>query len=233
MAIHVGCSGMPVKRQKYVETLDTVELQFEQGVPPKPATARRWAEDAPDGFVHTLVASHLLAKAPDRMPPGLSGEVTDYGGMRPTEAALDLFGRSMEASRALDARAMVFVTPASIPPGSRGQDVLRRFFEAVGSPPEGTLFAWEPHGPWEAEEAATLAAELGLVRCVDPLRDTLFEGEVVYARLGPFACMGRALADDELEDIADALESYDEAFCIFDTDRAFEDARRFRALCQG
>jgi uncharacterized protein YecE (DUF72 family) len=233
MAIHVGCSGMPVSRKKYVAALDTVELQFEQGVPPKASTAKKWASEAPDGFIHTVVAPIHLAKAPERLPPGLAGEVGDYGGLRPTEAALDLFGRALEAARALDAKAMVFVTPASIPPGPRGRDALRRFFEAVGPPPEGMRFAWEAHGPWDAEEVASLAVELGLVRCVDPLKDEMYEGAVAYGRLGPFACMGRALADDELEDICDALDQYDEAFCLFDTDRAFDDARRLRALCQG
>lgn len=221
---------MPVKKERYLAALSAVELSLEGGVPPKPATARRWAAEAPEGFVHALVAPPALAKAPDRLPPGLEGEVGDYGGLRTTPQVLGLFERTAEAARALAARALVVVTPASLAPGPAGKERVRSFFEAVRRAREGLVVAWEPHGPWGDAEVAGLCGELDLVRAVDPLRDPVPEGRVAYARLGPFAAMGRSMADDELEAIVEALEPFEEAFCFFATDRAFSDARRLRAI---
>jgi len=42
--------------------------------------------------------------------------------------------------------------------------------------------------------------------------------------------MGRALADDELEVILELLEPFEESYCFFNTERAFKDAQRLRAM---
>ena len=230
MAIHVGCSGMPVGRARYTGSLGALEVAFTQGVPPRASTARKWRQEVPEGFVYTVVAPSAISRAPDRLPPGLSGEVSDYGGLRPTDAVRALSGWTLEVAAALEARMLLFVTPPSIGPGPRGRDTVRRYFDAIGPGPDGLGYTWEPHGPWAEAELRSLAAELGLVLAVDPLRDPIPPGGVAYGRLGPFAAMGRALADDELEAIVEALEPHDEAYCFLDTDRAFDDARRLGAL---
>jgi len=232
MSVHVGCTGMPVGRARYVEALSAIELTFPQSALPNAATLRRWLETTPEGFAFSVVAPPALSRPPTTMPPGLSGSPSAYGGLRPTAENLALYARTAEVAATLRARVIVFATTPQVPPGPRGGDVIRRFFDAIGPGSDGVRYGWEPHGPWQDEEVTALCTELGLVRCVDPLRDPLPEGEVAYARLGPFAAMGRAFADDELESIAEALSGYAQAYCFFATERSFHDARRLRALCE-
>jgi uncharacterized protein YecE (DUF72 family) len=230
MSIHVGCSGLPAKRERYFESLNAVEVLPSQEVPPTPSSARRWKEEAPEGFFFSLMASRLLTVAPDHLPPGIEGAPARFGGLQLTEENLALHHRTLEAAAALGAGALLFATPSQIGPSRRGREALRRFFGAVER--GGLRFVWEPHGPWAETELAQLCADLNLVRCVDPLRDPVPPGPVAYTRLGPFAIMGRSIADDEIEQIAGALEPFEEAYCFFGTERAFVDARRLRELSQ-
>jgi uncharacterized protein YecE (DUF72 family) len=228
MTIFVGCSGLPIKRARYYEILNACEVLPAQDVPPRAANARHWAEEAPEGFVYSMVASRFFSIEPDPLPPGLEGTPSDYGGMRLTKEVVDLYERTIEGAVALGAKVLVFATPSRIGPSLRGKEALAQFFRHVDR--HGLRFAWEPHGPWEPEEIAALCTEHELIQCVDPLRDPIPEADLAYARLGPFAAMGRSLADDELERIVEALEPFEEAYCFFSTERAFSDARRMREL---
>lgn len=230
MAIHVGCTGLPLKHAQYFDALNAVEVTPEQEVPPRPANARRLSEEAPEGFVFSMVASRILSYTPDQLPPGLEGDPKRYGGLQLTAEALALYERTLDAATAMGARIMVFITPPQIGPSLRGKEALAQFFRRVDR--RGLRFVWEPHGPWEDGAIASICAEHDLIRCIDPLRDPVGPGDVVYARLGPFAALGRSLADDELERIAEALEDSSEAYCFFATERAFSDARRMRALVE-
>lgn len=223
----VGCTGLPAKRGGYYSNLNAVEVVPDQGVPPKPSTARRWAEEAPDGFCFTMVASKFLTTKPEQLPPGLSGKPSSYGGLQLTSEVLELYERTCESALALGARVLLFSTPPQIGPSRRGRETLSRFFERIDR--KGMKVAWEPHGPWEDEELFALCRDLELLRCGDPLRDVLPAGPAAYARLGPFVAMGRSMADDELEAIVEILEDFEEAYCFFGTDRAFSDAKRLRA----
>jgi uncharacterized protein YecE (DUF72 family) len=230
MTIHVGCTGMPLTRAQYFEVLSSVEVVPAQEVPMRPASAHRMAEEAPQGFVFSMVASRILTFPPDTLPPGLSGDPKRYGGLQLTPESSALYERTLDAATALGARTVVFITPPQIGPGRRGKETLGQFFGRVDR--RGLRFAWEPHGPWVDDEIAAVCAEQNLIRCFDPLRDRAGPGDVAYARLGPFAALGRSLADDELERIVEVLEGYEDAFCFFATDRAFSDARRMRALVE-
>jgi uncharacterized protein YecE (DUF72 family) len=230
MSIHVGCSGLPAKRERYFESLNAVEVLPSQEVPPTTSSARRWKEEAPEGFRFTIVASRLLTVAPDHLPPGIEGDLERFGGLQLTDENLAVHRRALEAAEALGAGIMLFATPSQLGPSRRGREALRRFFGGVER--GGLRFAWEPHGPWADAEVAQLCADLSLIRCVDPMRDAVPEGPVAYTRLGPFAIMGRSIADDELERIVETLEPFEEAYCFFGTERALGDAKRLRELSQ-
>lgn len=215
---------MPVTREKYFKALNAVEVLPSQEVPPKPSSASRWAEEASEDFAFSMVASRFISTHPDQLPPGLDGDPKRYGGLQLTEEVRTLVDRTMDSAVALGAKMLVFVTTPVIRPGPRGRETLGRFFSSLDR--RGLRCAWEPHGPWQEEEITELCEELDLVRCFDPLRDTPPQGSLAYARLGPFAVMGRSIAEDELETIIDVLEEYDEAFCFFGTERAYGDAQR-------
>lgn len=177
-----------------------------------------------------MVVSRFFSVAPDQLPPGLDGDPRAYGGLQMTQQMMDLYDRTINAAGALGAKTLVFVTTPQVGPSRRGREAMERFFKKVDR--KGIQFVWEPHGPWEIEEIEEICQELDLVRSIDPLRDPVLEGKVAYARLGPFAAMGRSLADDELERIMDHLDSFDEAYCFFNTERAFRDAQRLREMSQ-
>lgn len=219
---------MPVKRDQYFKSLNAVEVLPSQEVPPKPSSARRWVDEAPEGFAFSMVTSRFISSFPDQLPPGLDGDPRRYGGLQLTTEVLSLVERTMDTAVALGASMLAFVTTPKIRPGPRGRETLARFFQKIDR--RGLRFAWEPHGPWQDEEIGDLCEELELVRCFDPLRDTPPTGQAAYARLGPFAVMGRSIADDELEHIIETLEDYDEAYCFFGTERAFTDAQRLAAM---
>jgi len=229
MPIHVGCSGLPVKRESYFKALNAVEILPSQEVPPKPASAARWLEEAPEEFAFSLVASRLVSATPEHLPPGLDGDPRNYGGLQLTPEVRALTDKTLETALAMRAKMVVFVTTPQLRPGPRGRETLGRFFKSIDR--RGLSFAWEPHGPWEEAEIAALCEELDLTRCFDPLRDEPPAGATAYARLGPFAVMGRAFADDELEEIAEVLDGYDEAYCFFGTERDFSDAQRLLSMC--
>ena len=219
-----------MKRDRYFEALNAVEVLPSQEIPQRKSSAKNWKKTAPEDTIFTVVASRLLTTTPDSLPPALKGEPQSYGGLQLTPENLELYDRTLEMAVGFGAKVLVFVTSPQISPSRRGREALSRFFSKVER--QGLILAWEPHGPWEDDELVEICRDLDLVRCVDPLRDNLPEGRYAYARLGPFAAMGRSMAEDELEDIVDVLEPYEEAFCFFNTERAFKDAQRLRALCE-
>ncbi|UCD71580.1 MAG: DUF72 domain-containing protein [Syntrophobacterales bacterium] len=44
-------------------------------------------------------------------------------------------------------------------------------------------FIWEPRGNWEGEEIRAICDEVGVVHCVDPLREAAVSGGIHYFRL--------------------------------------------------
>jgi uncharacterized protein YecE (DUF72 family) len=228
MSMYIGCSGLPAKRQKYFENYNAVEILPAQEIPPRPSTAKPWRAEAPEGFAFSMVASRFFALRPEQLPPGLKGDASKYGGFQLSDELMDLHARTIAAAEAFQAQTLVFVTPSQVSPSPRSKEALYRFFEQVE---RGSLrFIWEPHGPWEHGEIAKVCSDLNLIHAIDPLRDELPPEGPVYARLGPFAVMGRAMAEDELEVIHEALSEGDDAWCFFNTERAQRDAQRLRQL---
>jgi uncharacterized protein YecE (DUF72 family) len=95
--------------------------------------------------------------------------------------------------------------------------------------PEERRIAWEPHGVWELEDAAALAAELDVTLVVDASREAPAPGEVLYTRL---RALGRTrLSALALETVADEAARYEEALVVIEGDGAGQAARSLRTLC--
>jgi uncharacterized protein YecE (DUF72 family) len=202
--------------------------------PPKPATARSWRAQAPDGFVFAVRAWQLITHEPSaetyaRLAKPVPKNAADrYGGFRDTDEVAAAWQSTTEICDALGARAVLFETPASFTPTQTHRERMIRFFRQL--PRKGMVVAWEPRGVWEPREVAALCAELDLVHVVDPLQlPTTTRGQAYY-RLHGLGGFGGEYGELELEKLLVACDGFDESFVVFDNVKRAQDATRFAAL---
>jgi uncharacterized protein YecE (DUF72 family) len=227
--IAVGTVGYPVGRRQVHAAVDVVELTDARRVPPRGAAARQARESAPEGLVFTVQAPEPVFAPRAEVPAvGLVGDRDRYGEFQLTDENLGLWRRGAQFARRVRAEALVLLTPSSLTPAPAVVARMERFLAEADR--DGLPVVWEPHGPWERDRAAEVAASCGLVLAVDPLRDEPLAGALAYLRLGPFAAMGSRVSAYDLERIALAARGFPRALCLFDTPRALDDARNLRQL---
>jgi uncharacterized protein YecE (DUF72 family) len=151
--------------------------------------------------------------------------------------SLKQFMRVKQVCSALEAKTLLFQTPASFAPTEENVSRMRAFFPKA---PRGRLaFAWEPRGKWLAEPEKTRAAceEFGLVECVDPLRGAPASRDagLAYFRLHGFGkplMYNYRFSDAELSRaLKAAMDSGAERACVlFNNYHMFGDALRFARL---
>lgn len=175
MALKVGCAQFAVARARYFDTLSTVEVGSAFIEPPRLSTAEGWRREAPKDFEFSVPADQRIthlessstyekirAKIPERRRP-FCGHFKDT-----PEVAL-----AWEATRAvagaLEARFVVFETPASFYPDANHLRDLYRFFKAA---PRGRWqYVWQPRGRWEPKLLEKISADLQLLRARDPFEE--------------------------------------------------------------
>jgi hypothetical protein len=229
--IRVGTVGFPVRdKRRVLAAVEIVELTDGRFVPPARAVAKRFRRSWPASVDAAVQCSVHLVDPPRGGAP-LLGNPSGYGGFETSEENVALWVRCTEYAVAIEARALVVITPPSFTPGPSNLARMAAFFAAVDR--RGLAVVWEPHGPWENRRAATHAAEMGITLAVDPLRDPAPEGDTAYFRLGPFAAMGSRLGVYDLERLADAAAPFAEVVCVLDTPRALDDVRNLKAVLAG
>ncbi len=99
-----GCRSAEARLCYYAERFDTVEVNASYYAIPEPATAQRWAERTPDGFVFHVKAFGLMTGhrvRPEQLPPDLRPlveRVTARGNVEPTpELTRRVFARFTDA----------------------------------------------------------------------------------------------------------------------------------------
>jgi len=229
--VRVGTVGFPVRdKRRVLAAVEVVELADGRFTPPARAAAKRFKRTWPAAVDATAQSSLFLVDPPSGGAP-LPGDPGGYGGFQTSGENLALWERCTEYAMAVEARALVVITPPSFTPGPSNLARMAAFFAAVDR--RGLMIVWEPHGPWEQRRAAAHAAEIGLVLAVDPLRDQAPESGTAYFRLGPFAAMGGRLGVYDLERLAEAAQPFADVFCLFDTPRALDDVRNLKTVLAG
>ncbi|MBN2340822.1 MAG: hypothetical protein JXX29_12720 [Deltaproteobacteria bacterium] len=227
--ITIGTVGYPIKKNKMLHDVDVVELTESRHIPPGKKAARHIRDELPAALDCTVQISRYFVSTP---PQGatLKGDIANYGQFQITDESMSLWKRQVEFAGALNARALVLVTPSSITPSGANVKAMAEFFDAVDR--GGLPIVWEAHGPWESSQVHQFAAAHQLIPAVDPLRDAVPEGSLAYFRFGAFAATGSRMGVYELEQIvAAALDSSaDEVFCLFETHRALDDARNLKKV---
>lgn len=206
----IGLSALRGKIQPYARRFDLLELRAEPGLLPRRVRLRAWAESVPDGFVFSVRLPTSVA----RLEPGQDREQ----GLR----------YALGSAQALGASWLVLQTPASVTPGGRSRRRLEALLAELRAAGQWRV-AWDPHGPWDREQAARYAAEQGLVLVCDAAREAP-AGEVAYARLLSMG-LGR-LNLEAAERAAEQLAGCSEAFVVFDGHVGVHLAQSLRSACE-
>lgn len=113
--------------------------------------------------------------------------------------------------------------------------VVARIREGLGEAASMVRIAWEPHGVWEADDAASFAKKLDVDLALDPLadpREPFFHPALRYWRLSTVG--GRTeFPPARLRYLAEVIakqEGDGELVVIFDTPHATREAKRLRTL---
>jgi uncharacterized protein YecE (DUF72 family) len=232
----VGTCGFAGAQARAFAELDLVEIQQTFYEPPRPDTARRWRERAPESFRFTLKAWQLIthpASSPTyrRLRTPLSeAQRRRCGAFRLNDVTRMAWDRTLEIARLLRAEAVVLQTPASFRPTAEHLDNLHRFLSRIDR--AGLALAFEPRGEaWTEAILRPLLDALDLIHAVDPfLREPLTAG-LYYFRLHgrPAYHYHHRYTDAELARLAERCLAPGDYRVLFNNDAMAEDARRFRA----
>jgi uncharacterized protein YecE (DUF72 family) len=223
--VRVGTVGFPVSKRNLFGRVDVVELSDTFNAIPKSRTGKKQREETPANVSYTVELPKHLFVPP---PPGtqLPGDAARYGGFQTSDENLKLFERTVRYADALGADTLVLITPPEFTPAKPKTEALFSFLKTVDRGQKKLV--WQPGGPWEIERAADFAAQMDVVPAVDPLRDPPPVGPFCYLRLGPFSVMGSRVGVYDLEQIAGIVQPFEDATVVFDTPRAFDDAKNLK-----
>jgi hypothetical protein len=191
-SLFVGTPSLRGDIARYAKRFNLLEMSAEPGRHPKRSGLLGLRRSVAQDFAFSVVLPSALASLD-------SGQATD-----------GLVEQSESIAAALGAIWSVLRTPPNVTPSARS---LRTFEALVAKLKSGNRrIAWEPRGIWRDEEAADVAASLGLTLVRDLLReDPISDDPVVYTRiraLGEGAHVGAAGAERIAERLAGATSAY-------------------------
>ncbi len=231
--VHVGCCGFCIRQEEYFQKFRLLEVQKTFYKPPKPETAVRWKESAPDEFVFTVKAWQLITHSPTsptyrKAGLKLTGLKENYGGFQTTPEVLDAWRVTRKIAGILGASIVIFQTPASFGPDPENVENIRRFFRTIER--GGLTLGWESRGRWPESLLRDLTGELDILDVVDPfVRLPVTEG-MAYFRLHGRSGYRYRYSDDDLAQLAERCRMYRESYCLFNNVYMAEDAMRFIRL---
>jgi uncharacterized protein YecE (DUF72 family) len=237
----IGCAGFHMKFSTYLERFNTVEVQETFFDPPARRTLSRWRRQAPDRFFFVLRAWQLITH-PAEDPgyrkiqrPWEQEKAGLYGSFQATEPVRQAWETMREAAEVLDARAVLFRTPASFTPTARNRRNMADFFSSMERGP--WKLVWDPEGVWEEDEVAAICGDLGLIPVQDPLLTTMPAGRDFYFRMKTKTRgRGQYGPDDFYRVLEKAEEGEDgqdrERIVIWNTPHPDRAAKKFRSWIQ-
>ena len=215
--LHIGAILERPPGPKYTATLRFAELAPRAPLP-RPSTLAKVRAAAPPDFVFALRAPR-------------SSMVSSRGALRFDDQLEGALQWLVNATEALQAKAVVFNTPAELTPGARSRELFAEYVRRLPVV-ENRHYVWLPQGLWEPSDAQTLCGELGLCYGFDPLEARAVRASnAVYATLralGHRASFSPAALSDAL---ATTLQHQPQTvFMCVDAERGFDVARRLQAL---
>ncbi|MEM4281152.1 MAG: DUF72 domain-containing protein [Candidatus Caldarchaeum sp.] len=243
----VGCCGWAVKggKKAYFSRFPTIELQETFYRLPRLETARRWREEAPEGFVFCMKAwqavSHPVS-SPTWRKAGLKvgkEKQQRYGFLRPVKENFEAWDMSAEVAKAVGAKVVVVQTPPTMPADDQTFKNAVEFFRyAVSS---GLMVGWEPRGKIAElrHVVSDICMKTNVIHVTDLLRSSpASESSTLYTRLHGLGKKevnySYKYTDEDLRRLAEKVSEFsvENAFVMFNNVHMADDAERFIKFLQ-
>lgn len=239
--IRIGCCGYPVARDAYHRRFATVEINSTFYALPRLSTAKRWREEAPEGFEFSVKAWQPVthpSTSPTyrRLRPKIEPKrLARCGHFRQSDEVLEAWEKFMDVAEILEPRFILFQTPRSFYPNADHLRDIYKFFKRLRR--RKSVLVWEPRGQWEDKLVKKVCEDLDLVHGVDPLHRLPVRGAVKYFRLHGKTDTRRIVythdySDTELKDVLEKAGS-GRVYVYFNNRAMWDDARRFERMTLG
>jgi uncharacterized protein YecE (DUF72 family) len=212
---HIGAKELRGAITAYAKRFDLLEVPLLEAGDKRAistATMRKWRKAVPPHFDFCVVAGPNVAK------------------LKASDALDAELAMALEAADALQARCLLLRTPADVTPGTVWRDRMGRLLDRMRR--DATRVIWEPRGVWEVGDAALAAKKWGIVLAVDAARDPVPAGPVAYTRLRALG-ETRSYGATALDRVVRAIGQRRDAYVVFETDKALEEAKMLRRAAQG
>ena len=243
--VKVGVCGFARSQDTIFTNLRLLEVQTTFYKPMKRSTAENWRLHAPKEFEFTLKAWQLITHEPTSPTYRKAriaiaeNEMDTYGFFRPTNNVFEAWSVTNEIREALDAKIVVFQSPASFKETEKNITNMRDFFRAIDKDRKDITMVWEHRGKWDRKTIAKLCEALELIHGVDPFAEAPVTSDFAYFRLHgspPGKRMYRyTYTDDDLKRLYEKClnTGSPEVYVLFNNDTMYDDALRFMKMVSG
>ena len=231
--IKVGTCGFPVSMKKLFESLDAVETQKTFYTVVSEKTLQKWRDSAPEEFEFTVKALQVITH-PFKSPTykrfkGELGDTANFGYFKDTPEVSRAMEITLRAAEILNARVIVFQTPASFKPTDENISNILKFFKKWQS--DEFSYVWEPRGQWDEDTVRMILNESGISHAVDPFKGAYLGGNIAYFRLhGRGKGYRYEYNDDELRELFEMMPGNKPSYVMFNNTNMFEDALKFKKI---
>jgi len=242
--VKVGCCGFPQARSKYFSEYSVVELQNTFYNLPSPEWASKIRSEAPSNFEFTIKAWQVIthpSSSPTwrKMKKKPSGNLENYGFLKPTKENIEAFKKTIELANVLNAQIIVFQTPASMPYNEESIKWVEEFFEEIQGITNGKyIIGWEPRGEWSKHEDVLerILTRYNVLHIVDIFKKKPVNivNNIFYTRLhgiGPGEVNYRyKYTDEDFEKLINYLEDleFETGYIMFNNVFMAQDSKRFK-----
>ncbi len=228
--LKVGTCGFPVSMKKLFASVDAVETQKTFYTPVDEKTLSRWRTSAPETLEFTVkalqVITHPSSSPTYRRFRGEIGNRENFGFFRDTDEVKRAMELTLKSASILNARVIVFQTPASFKPTDENIENLLRFFEEWRG---DLVYTLELRGNWDETKIKEIIEKTGVSHAVDPFKNRYLGGEIAYFRLhGRGKGYRYEYTAEDFEELAGMIPADRPVYVMFNNTNMFNDALKFK-----
>jgi len=233
--IKIGCCGWTEAQRSYYRDFGITEVQETFYQPGRLEKYQRWRNAAPREFEFAVKAWQLITHEPTSptyrklraaLPAAASGQ---YGSFRPTEEVFTAWEVMDMIAQALEARVILFQSPAGFASSPGNERNLRTFFRTIDR--RDYSLCWEPRGDWQDKDIKRICSDLDLVHCVDSFKSKPMHGMVRYFRLHgkPGYTLRYRYTEEDLQELLGMMDRKT-VYVLFNNLSMLHDAKRLQRL---